>query len=122
MQDGLEEVPLSRVLTVKQVQELGAGRRRGGSEAAAGGKAGARWPRSWPGEAQRFSEVKEGAWGQAPGNSDSMLLLSPGHVWVCTLHAPSRGGRGAVNSNSAAFVFSAIMLEASLNTPRVSLQ
>lgn len=45
MQDGLEEVPLSRVLTVKQVQELGAGRRRGGSEAAAGGKAGAGWPR-----------------------------------------------------------------------------
>lgn len=52
------------------------------------------WPRSWPGEAQRFSEVKEGAWGQAPENSDSMLLLSPGHVWVCTLHTPLRGGGG----------------------------
>lgn len=30
MQDGLEEVPLSRVLAVKQVQELGAGRRKSG--------------------------------------------------------------------------------------------
>lgn len=29
MQDGLEEVPLSRILTVKQVQELGAGGRKG---------------------------------------------------------------------------------------------
>ena len=28
MQDGLEEVPLSRILTVKQVQELGAGGRK----------------------------------------------------------------------------------------------
>lgn len=39
MQDGLEEVPLSRVLTVKQVQELGAGR-RDGSEAGVGGRPG----------------------------------------------------------------------------------
>lgn len=30
MQDGLEEVPLSRILTVKQVQELGAGKRKSG--------------------------------------------------------------------------------------------
>lgn len=30
MQDGLEEVPLSRILTVKQVQELGAGGRKSG--------------------------------------------------------------------------------------------
>lgn len=40
MQDGLEEVPLSRVLTVKQVQELGAGRRRSSSEAGVGGRPG----------------------------------------------------------------------------------
>lgn len=30
MQDGLEEVPLSRILTVEQVQELGAGEEKNG--------------------------------------------------------------------------------------------
>ena len=80
------------------------------------------WPRSWPGETQRFSEVKEGAWSQGPGNRDSAPLLRPGHVWACALHTSWQGARGGEHSDSAAFVFSAILPEASVNTPQVCLQ
>lgn len=73
MQDGLEEVPLSRILTVKQVQELGAGRRESGEAGAEEGQAGVTQD---PGQGKSRRSLEMGD-GDKSGKSDSIILLYP---------------------------------------------
>lgn len=83
MQDGLEEVPLSRVLTVKQVQELEQAGREAASEAGggAGGDLG-------PGQGKPRGSLEKGR-GDQSGKSGAVTLLCP----RCTRADPSEGAR-----------------------------